>query len=77
MNKNTLIGVVVVVVIAFAWWMMANQPAEIKVVEEVQVTEAPEITEETVVEVETELDGLDYGNLDAEFEELDAELDNL
>lgn len=75
MNKKGLITVVLIAIVALVWWMMG--PGKTQTPQDAEITETPEITEANVSTVEADLNGLDFGDIDAEFESLDADLNNL
>lgn len=75
MNKKGLITIVIIALIILVWWMMgpAKQTSDTMDI----IEETPEITEQNVSEVEADLEGLDFGDIDAELEAIDADLENL
>ncbi|HXK41134.1 MAG TPA: hypothetical protein VJ046_03520 [Candidatus Paceibacterota bacterium] len=63
-NKITYIVIAVAVVAAFWWWWWSSRQARV---------EAPLDTSD----INQELEGLDVNNLDAEFEEINKEIETL
>lgn len=65
MNKKVLVGLVVLIVVVLAWWMLASRqvsaPAD---------SGAPE-------QISADLSGLDTLDLEADLQALDADLDQL
>lgn len=64
MNKNVIIGIVVLVVAVLAWWLFASKPATAPTTETLPA--AGEFTQE--------LSGLDQVDLEADLQSLDADL---
>lgn len=64
-----VLGVAVIVALVFWWWWVSRQAIE-----------APQITSEAPAELEDvnqELEGLDIGDINEEFKQIDQELDTL
>ncbi|MDP2637197.1 MAG: hypothetical protein Q8P03_01130 [bacterium] len=70
MNKNILIGIVIIAaVVLVGVWMFSQQGTETQ-----QESEAPA---DTTGSIQADLDALDLGDLDAEFESIDQDLNDL
>ena len=69
MNKNILIGIVVIAVILVGVWIFLQQGTETQ-----QESQAPA---DTTSSIQADLDALDLGDVDAEFESIDQDLNSL
>lgn len=78
-NKSVWIWIAIIILIVLVWWAVASRPAvELDTV--LDDAETAAITEDDVDAVDTaleELEGLDDASLDAEFEDIDSDLDEL
>lgn len=76
MNR-TLWIIVIIVIVAAGWWLWNakwQQPA----VPESALPEVPEVSQEdTTTAIQEDLEQIDLGDIDEQFEQIDAELDNL
>jgi multidrug resistance efflux pump len=85
-SKTTLIiiAVVIILVLAIAWWQMGGgeEPAMTDLENaEVPTNVSPEVPEGTLEDttpvIQQELESIDTGDLEKEFEQIDQDLNNL
>lgn len=81
MKKNQIIIVIIIVVLALIviWRLQTSAPAPVQppVTQETPVTVEELLEEDTTSAALEVLDSLDLGDLDAEFEAIDADLNQL
>lgn len=74
-NKFIVIVIVIVIIAVFAWWYFSNnQNSSMEESVDIGVTEESQFTPEAINQ---DLDSVDAGDLDQEFKDIDADLNNL
>lgn len=74
--KTTIAIIVVIILAAVGWWYYGYQASPIDDSQLLPVS-AVEVDNNKTTEIEQDLEGLDLGDLEAEFNDIDSQLENL
>jgi len=77
MNKKSIWIIIVILIIALGLWYYGNQSGIETALNELEPVGDVNLADDTTKAVERDLEALDLGDLEGEFEAIDLELENL